>query len=76
MFWQSRLACSFCRRSEAVVSKLVAGPRRLIIGPRVFICDQCVAVSAKIMEQPVAPPVKTEVGGWWKFFSRSQVTGP
>ena len=50
------LFCSFCRRPESHVAKLVAGPRMLFIGPRVYICDECVAVSAKIMEGvPLAP---------------------
>ena len=44
------LFCSFCRRRDTQVAKLVAGPRILFVGPRVYICDACVAVSAKIME--------------------------
>lgn len=43
------LFCSFCRRRDTQVAKLVAGPRILFIGPRVYICDACVAASAKIM---------------------------
>lgn len=35
-------ACSFCGRSEAEVAKLVAGPK-------VFICDECVAIAGRIM---------------------------
>ena len=31
-----RLRCSFCRKSETGVTKLVAGPN-------VYICDACVA---------------------------------
>jgi ATP-dependent protease Clp ATPase subunit len=38
-----RLACSFCGKSADEVTKLVAGPR-------VFICDECVASAARIME--------------------------
>jgi ATP-dependent protease Clp ATPase subunit len=44
------LFCSFCRRPDNQVAKLVAGPRILFIGPRVYICDSCVAVSTRIME--------------------------
>ena len=44
------LFCSFCRRRDTQVAKLVAGPRILFIGPRVYICDSCVAMSAGIME--------------------------
>ena len=38
-----RLRCSFCRKSEDEVLKLVAGPR-------VYICDGCVAVAGRLME--------------------------
>jgi ATP-dependent protease Clp ATPase subunit len=38
-----KLRCSFCKRNEDEVAKLVAGPR-------VYICDQCVTVASRIME--------------------------
>jgi hypothetical protein len=38
-----QLRCSFCGRKEDEVSKLVAGPR-------VYICDQCVALASRIIE--------------------------
>lgn len=38
-----RLRCSFCRKNELEVSKLVAGPR-------VYICDRCVAIASRMME--------------------------
>jgi hypothetical protein len=44
-----KLRCSFCKKTDAEVSKLVAGPR-------VFICDECVAVASRLMEGPPAPP--------------------
>ena len=43
MFRRRQLACSFCGKSEAEVKKLVAGPN-------VFICDQCVTVASQIMQ--------------------------
>jgi ATP-dependent Clp protease ATP-binding subunit ClpX len=43
MFRRRQLACSFCGKSEAEVKKLVAGPK-------VFICDQCVSVASQIMQ--------------------------
>jgi hypothetical protein len=43
MFRRRRLACSFCGKGEADVAKLVAGPK-------VFICDRCVAVASQIMQ--------------------------
>jgi len=42
MFGRKRLACSFCGRGEADVAKLVAGPK-------VYICDRCVALAGQIM---------------------------
>jgi ATP-dependent Clp protease ATP-binding subunit ClpX len=45
MFLRSKLACSFCGKRAAEVSKLVAGPR-------VFICDTCVAEANRIMNDP------------------------
>jgi ATP-dependent protease Clp ATPase subunit len=44
--WRRR--CSFCKKSDAEVSKLVAGPR-------VLICDECVAVASRLMQDPPAP---------------------
>ena len=38
----STLECSFCRKSEHQVRKLVAGPG-------VYICDECVAIASHIM---------------------------
>jgi hypothetical protein len=43
MFKLRHLRCSFCRKSETEVSKLVAGPR-------VYICDECAAIVNWIME--------------------------
>jgi ATP-dependent Clp protease ATP-binding subunit ClpX len=62
------LRCSFCRRSEDDVAKLVAGPR-------VYICDHCVAIATEMMNAPVDPdrrwsgarrssPQATEVLSW------------
>jgi ATP-dependent Clp protease ATP-binding subunit ClpX len=48
------LKCSFCRRSEKDVTKLVAGPR-------VYICDRCVRAAAEIMagHSGDGPPAST-----------------
>ena len=50
-----KLRCSFCRKDEAHVEKLVAGPRLLI--PRVYICDTCAREAIRIMdtESPARP---------------------
>ena len=42
MFVRKRLACSFCGKTAAEVAKLAAGPK-------VFICDGCVAEASRIM---------------------------
>jgi ClpX C4-type zinc finger len=41
--FKRQLRCSFCRKRESEVAKLVAGPR-------VYICDQCVILVKRIME--------------------------
>ena len=43
-----QLRCSFCRRKDSEVQKLVAGPRAYS-GARVYICDACVAIATQIM---------------------------
>ena len=53
------MRCSFCRRPDAEVSKLVAGPRRLFAG-RVYICDRCAAQTIEIMEQSSGNPPQTK----------------
>ena len=39
-----KLKCSFCGKSEDEVAKLVAGPR-------VYICDACVALARRLMDE-------------------------
>jgi ClpX C4-type zinc finger protein len=43
MLGRRGLACSFCGKGAADVAKLVAGPK-------VYICDECVAVASRIMK--------------------------
>jgi hypothetical protein len=40
---ERKLACSFCGKRDFEVEKLVAGPR-------VYICDTCVALAGQIMQ--------------------------
>jgi hypothetical protein len=44
------MRCSFCRRRDSDVAKLVAGPRRILFG-RVYICDRCAQETIQIMER-------------------------
>ena len=39
-----KLTCSFCGKRDFEVEKLVAGPR-------VYICDKCVALASQIMQE-------------------------
>lgn len=41
------LCCSFCRKSQDSVSKLISSPSDY---PRAYICDECIAVCASILE--------------------------
>jgi ATP-dependent protease Clp ATPase subunit len=43
----SGLCCSFCRKSQDSVSKLISSPSDY---PRAYICDECIAVCASILE--------------------------
>jgi hypothetical protein len=43
------MRCSFCRRPDSQVAKLVAGPWRIFAG-RVYICDRCATQTIQIME--------------------------
>jgi hypothetical protein len=73
MFHRSRrLRCSFCARPEQGVSRLIAGPG-------VYICDECVALCNRILAQPPsAPPSVAGTaartrgrrgrGAWWRRF--------
>jgi hypothetical protein len=41
-------SCSFCLKPDTAVAKLVAGPG-------VFICNECVALSSAVIEESLAP---------------------
>ena len=69
--FRSKLSCSFCRRSESEVAKLVAGPR-------VYICDRCAAQVIRIMNEsppdsvpdsrgPTKPSILERVRRCWRF---------
>ena len=45
MFMRKKLACSFCGKTAAEVSKLAGGPSA-------FICDMCAAEAHRIMSDP------------------------
>ena len=55
-----KLRCSFCKKSAADVMKLVAGPG-------VYICDECVSVASGLMDAP--PPGAPEPRSSWQHMS-------
>lgn len=66
MFRPRQLHCSFCGKDETQVSKLVAGPR-------VYICDACVAAARQIMDhggagEDLAP--KVSLPRWRRLLAR------
>lgn len=60
-----KLHCSFCRKSETEVAKLVAGPR-------VYICDSCVTIANRIIINQISQdqPVTAEATLWRKLVDR------
>ena len=53
---QDSYQCSFCRKAQAEVKRLVAGP------DRVFICDECVALCEQIISDEKPEPQKETTG--------------
>lgn len=74
-----KLRCSFCRKKEYQVSKLVAGPR-LIVGPKLYICNECVAVASSIIQGSTAPTPETsrslfhKVKECWRYVQQRSVS--
>ena len=68
MFKPRQLRCSFCGKNEAEVSKLVAGPR-------VYICDECVALASHIMgggTHTDGKPPEAATTFWRRLAARAQ----
>ncbi len=49
------LKCSFCGKSQKQVKKLIAGPG-------VYICDECIDLCNEIIEEELSEPAELEVG--------------
>jgi len=58
-----QLRCSFCRKKESEVLKLVAGPH-------VYICDACVSIATKLMSDDSASAGYTTVPTIWQKLFR------
>ena len=55
--------CSFCKRTQDEVNRLIAGP------DRVFICDECVDLCKEILEDEIEPVSPAE-------FSMGRILSP
>lgn len=47
-FQEGTLCCSFCRKSQDQVAKLISTPKR---HPPAYICDECVAICNSILDR-------------------------
>jgi hypothetical protein len=54
---QANIACSFCRKPPDAVARLVAGPG-------VFICNECVGLCTELIAAPAQPPAQDQVTRW------------
>ena len=63
------LRCSFCRKKNSQVEKLVAGPRAYT-GARVYICDACVAITSQIMNDVPNDPPRVQFSTGRKLLNR------
>ena len=70
MLFQRKLACSFCGKSAAQVSKLVAGRRA-------YICDACTAEAQRLMADsggaqsgPIVSPRTRSLADLWRRLVR------
>jgi ATP-dependent Clp protease ATP-binding subunit ClpX len=54
---QANIACSFCRKPPDAVARLVAGPG-------VFICNECVGLCTELIAMPSERPASEQVASW------------
>jgi ClpX C4-type zinc finger len=59
---QENIACSFCRKPPDAVAKLVAGPG-------VFICNECVGLCTELVAVPSEKPWQEQVASWEQTMS-------
>ena len=63
MFKLRQLRCSFCYKKGSQVRKLVAGPR-------VYICDECCTIASRIMSEPSGEAPSSKPTVWQKIRAR------
>jgi ATP-dependent protease Clp ATPase subunit len=66
MAFRCKLRCSFCNKDEDHVQKLVAGPR-------VYICDECVIIAKRMMVSPDTPQARPCKIPWLKRLLRLEL---
>jgi len=63
---QENIACSFCRKPPDAVAKLVAGPG-------VFICNECVGLCTELIALPSEQPAQDQVASWEQKMSDEEL---
>jgi|ERR1039458_9196656 hypothetical protein len=58
---EAKPQCSFCKKSQDAVAVLIANPPTVL--PRVYICDECIAVCAHVLKERRSPKAESSVGG-------------
>ncbi|GAA2644806.1 ClpX C4-type zinc finger protein [Nonomuraea recticatena] len=66
--WKDRLRCSFCHKKSTEVAKLVAGPG-------VHICDQCIGLCNEILEAERLDASPEPRLPMWEEMSVEQILG-
>lgn len=64
--WYSKLQCSFCHKQSAQVGKLIAGPG-------VHICDECVDLCRIILEQQREAPESEPRLPVWETMTEDEI---
>ena len=64
---EKQLRCSFCGKPQNQVNRLVAGPG-------VYICDECVSVCNEILKQNLDEPERRVQGGSYKLPKPKEIT--
>lgn len=64
--WKDKLACSFCAKPSGDVDKLIAGPG-------VFICNECVGLCNDILEQEKAAATTAPRLPMWENMTEDQI---
>ena len=49
------MLCSFCRKPQSEVQKMIASPANPTEPGRAYICDECIAACASIVKEELAP---------------------